>query len=378
MKKILYVVTEDWYFWSHRKMLAECTMKSGYEVIVATKPGLYAEKIASIGIEVVPIVIARTIASPVKEIRSILALIDIYKKINPDLVHHISLKPILIGSIAAWIAGVPRIINAYTGLGYIFISSSWTSVLFRKAIVPFLSMLFDRKQFYSIVQNKEDETLLENEGLIKPEKYSLIPGSGVDTKEFKYTPERYTDTPIVMFASRLLIDKGIYEFIEACKKLKIRGVCARYVVVGDVDIDNPSSISKSEIKMWDENQIVEWWGYRDDMYEVISKSNIVCLPSYREGLPKILLEAASVGRAIVTTNVPGCKDVVKSSENGILVSPKRSGALAEAINKLINSTELRITMGKNGHDRVCKIFDINKINKHTIDLYNNAFNKKQE
>ncbi len=375
MKSILYLVTEDWYFWSHRKMLAEQTLIEGYKVIVATNPGNYTDKITAIGIEVVPISMARSVANPIKEISSILQLVEINKKYKPDLVHNISLKPILLGSIGAWIAGVPRVINAYTGLGYIFISSSWSSLIFRKIITPLLSLLFKREQFYSIVQNKDDETLLMDEGLVKTGKYSLIRGAGVDTSHFKYTPEVPTDTPIVMFASRLLVDKGIREFIEACKILRTRNTGASYVVVGDVDEGNPSSINKSELNSWLEDQLVEWWGHRDDMYNVICSANVVCLPSYREGLPKTLLEAASVGRAIVTTDVPGCRDIVTNNINGLIVNAKDAISLADAMESLVCSPASRIEMGKAGRTLVENKFDVNIINRRTIDLYNLMLNK---
>jgi len=375
MKSILYLVTEDWYFWSHRKILAERTLKEGYKVIVATNPGDYTDKITAIGIEVVPITMARSVATPIKEINSILKLVEINKKYKPDLVHNISLKPILLGSIAARIAGVPRVINAYTGLGYIFISSSWSSLIFKKVVTPFLSLLFKREQFYSIVQNKDDEALLMDEGLIKTEKYSLICGAGVDTSHFKYTPEEPTDTPIVMFASRLLIDKGVREFIEACKILKARNTCANYVVVGDVDEDNPSSISKAELNGWLNDQLFEWWGHRDDMYDVICSANVVCLPSYREGLPKILLEAASVGRAIVTTDVPGCRSIVTNKINGLIVNAKDAISLADAMESLICSPASRIEMGRAGRTMVENKFNVNIINQQTIDLYASILNK---
>lgn len=375
MNNILYLVTEDWYFWSHRKILAERTLKEGYKVIVVTNPGSYADKMTAIGIEVVPITMARSIASPIKEINSVLKLIEIHKKYKPDLVHNISLKPILLGSIAAWIAGVPRVINAYTGLGYLFISSSWSSSIFKKVVTPFLSLLFKREQFYSIVQNKDDEALLMEQGLVKTEKYSLISGAGVDTSHFKYTPEEPTDTPIVMFASRLLVDKGVREFIEACKILRTRNIGANYVVVGDVDEGNPSSINKSELNSWLEDQVVEWWGHRDDMYNVICSANVVCLPSYREGLPKILLEAASVGRAIVTTDVPGCRNIVTNNINGLIVNAKDAISLADAMESLVCSPAVRIEMGKAGRTLVENKFDVNIINRKTIDLYNLMLNK---
>ncbi len=374
MKKILYLVTEDWYFWSHRRHLAEQAIKAGYKVSLVTKPGAYSEKISAMGINVFPVDIARSISSPLRELKTIYILIGIYRKVSPDLLHHVSLKSIFLGSIASLFARSPKIINAYTGLGYIFISTTWFSKLFRLFFFSMLSLLTRSNKYYSIVQNNDDAILLKDRGLIHYDRYTLIPGSGVDIEEFKYTPEQDTNIPIVMFASRLLVDKGIYDFIEACKLIKKDNVSSKFILVGSVDLQNPSSINESEVESWVEDYLVEWWGCRSDMYEVICQSNIICLPSYREGLPKVLLEAASIGRAIVATDVPGCRDCVQNGVNGFTVPPRDPVSLALAIKQLIGADETRRKMGKAGHDMIRNRYDVSTINHRTLSLYNDLVN----
>jgi hypothetical protein len=198
MKTILYLVTEDWYFWSHRRMLAKQAMEEGYNIIVVTSDGNYAKAIQEYGMTLIPFIMERSVSYPLAELRTIRQLIKVYKETRPDIVHHISLKHILIGSIAAWIVKVPRVINSYTGLGYMFIKHSWISLSFRSFVVPLLSILFKQKKFYAIVQNRDDEELLRHNGLIKEDRYTLIKGSGVDTSVFKFIPEKETDCPVLL------------------------------------------------------------------------------------------------------------------------------------------------------------------------------------
>lgn len=369
MKRILYLVTEDWYFWSHRLAVADSAKKQGYEIFVITQHGNFADKIKSRGFTLLPFIMHRSIGSVFQELGEIIKLVRIYREIKPDLINHIALKPIIYGSISAWIARVPHVINSYTGLGHIFISRALLSRIFMLLVVPFISILFKNNRFHSIVQNSDDEKELIELGLINSKSVSLVRGSGVDTSVFEFTLEPETKKPVVIFASRFLRDKGIIEFIEAVKLLKENGATARFVLVGTLDKANPTSIKEAELDNWIKQELVEWWGYRDDMDEVCRQANIVCLPSYREGLPKVLLEAASSGRAIVTTDVPGCREVVIDNVNGYLVPVKDPVRLADAIRRLLESPELRTQMGAAGRQLVEKHFDVEIINLATIELY---------
>jgi glycosyltransferase involved in cell wall biosynthesis len=369
-RKILYLVTEDWYFWSHRLALAEAAKREGHTVYIVTNQGRYAASLAVKGFILLDLKIHRSVGSPVNELSTVLKLAKLYRHIKPDLVHHIALKPIVIGSMAAWLSRVPTVVNAYTGLGYLFITNTYNSLVFKHLAVPFLTLIMRSKRYYSIVQNPDDEAMLDNLGLTRPDRTLLIKGSGVDVDTFMPNSEPDSDSPIVLFASRLLKDKGIMEFIEAVKVLRQRNNPARCVLVGDRDEANPTSISEEDLQEWIDQGIIEWWGYREDMADVFSQVHIVCLPSYREGLPKVLLEAAASGRPIVTTDVPGCREVVLDGVNGLLVPVRDHEKLADALQTLIGSPSLRVRMGSAGRARVVDNFSIHRVNQATLDLYN--------
>ncbi len=375
MKKILYLVTEDWYFWSHRLALARAVRKQGYEVFVMTRSGEYTESINAEGLILLPLAMNRSIGSLAGELITLSTIFRIYREIKPDVVHHIALKPVVLGSIAARFARVPVVVNSYTGLGFLFISDSKLSRLFRRFLLPLLSCFLKGNRVNNIVQNTTDRDLLISLGLVVSSRTTLIRGSGVDMKIFNYTQEVVTDRPIVLFASRLLRDKGISEFIDAARLLKSTGCNARFVVAGDIDPGNPTSTSHELVGQWVADGLIEWWGHRVDMPSVFSQVNIVCLPSYREGLPKVLLEAAACGRAIVTTDVPGCSDVVVDGVNGLMVPVRNPVRLAEAIRTLVDSAELRNKMGLAGRKYVEASFDVDAVNAETISLYNQLLEK---
>ena len=375
--KILYLVSEDWYFCSHRLKLAIAAREHGYAVVVATQNGEYADTIIANGFTLIPVIVYRSITSFYKELWAVFRLYKIYKNVQPDLVHHVSLKPSLTGSIAAWFAGVPHVVNAYTGLGHAFISRSLLMLFIVFAILPTIGLLLKGRRVYSIVQNNDDKEALLESGLINPARTVLIRGSGVDTSEFSVSPEPDGDKLIVLFASRLLKDKGIYEYIHAIGRLKETGVSARFVIVGDCDVGNPTSISRSELDNWMGEGLIEWWGHHKDMSRVFKQVHIVCLPSYREGLPKVLLEAAASGRPIVTTDVAGCREVVVNGLNGFLVPVKDPVALADSIRKLIDSAELRRQMGQAGRKRVEENFALDIINRNTVALYDELMGQRK-
>jgi glycosyltransferase involved in cell wall biosynthesis len=345
MKKIVYLVTEDWYFCSHRLDLAKAAKAQGYKVYVITRAGALADKIRENGFVLIPIMIPRGIASPIREL-------------------NIIIEPIMSGSIAARFAKVPRVVNTFAGLGNIFISESNFTKVIRFIFISIMRLVLHTKSVFSIVQNNDDAFILNELGVINKKRTLVIPGSGVDTKKFSLTTESIDSPVVVLFASRLLKDKGIYEFIGAARLLRQKNLQISFVLVGDRDESNPTSISEEELLAWINEGVIEWWGYRDDMEKVLAQVHLLCLPSYREGLPKILLEAASRGRAIV----------VKDGVNGLLVPVKNTLDLANAIEKLATTPALRSQMGKSGSERVKKHFNLLNINLKTIDLYNELIN----
>ena len=296
-------------------------------------------------------------------------LISIYKSEQPDIVHHVALKPVLYGAFASRVARVPMVVNAMAGLGLLFSSRSLKVRLARPVFMLFFRFLLNRKGTRVILQNPDDVDLMCDSGVLNNERITLIRGSGVDTHEFKAQPEPGGE-PVAILASRLLWDKGVAEFVNAARALKAEGVVARFALVGEGDIENPGSISKEQLQAWHDEGVIELWGKRADMQDVFAQSHIVCLPSfYGEGVPKVLIEAAACEKPIVTTDSPGCREIVRDGVNGILVPLRDSSAVAQALKKLIESPGLRKKMGKNGRELVVREFSLDKVNRETLAIY---------
>lgn len=366
--KLLYFVTEDWYFCSHRLALAIAAQKAGYEVVVVTRVNQHAELIRSHGLKLIHFELSRRSRNPFIEFGMIWRLLRVYREEQPDIVHHVALKPVLYGSIAARLTGVPAVVNALAGLGFLFISKHFQARVIRLLVESAFRLLFNDPNVRVIFQNPDDMALLTSRGVLVTKQGVLIRGSGVCTLQFNVTPEVY-GLPLVVLASRMLWDKGIAEFVEAVRQLRGQGVAARFALVGEGDPDNPASISNKQLSQWQNEGIIEWWGQRDDMPRVFAQSHIVCLPSYREGLPKVLVEAAACGRPIIATDVPGCREIVHDGENGLLVPAKDFYALANALRQLIDNPSLRIAMGKRGREIVESKFSIEHVVTQTLTLY---------
>jgi len=365
---LLFVVTEDWYFCSHRMQLAVAAKKAGYNVAVVTQETNHGDEIRQAGLRLIPIKFQRSGRNPFSDLMTMRSLIRIYRTEQPDLIHHVSLKPILYGSIAARFSGISNVINAMTGLGYVFSSEDLFARFIRFLISPFLRYIFSDRMTMIIFQNRDDLKTLEDRNLVKHEQAVIIRGSGVDTDI--YVPgEDNTDIPQVILVARMLWDKGVGEFVQAAKLLIEKGIPVRFILIGDSDSENPAAISIEQLKAWQSEKVIEWMGRRDDIPKLLQQSTIACLPSYREGLPKFLLEAASVGLPIVTADVPGCREVVINGENGYLVPPRNPEALADAIEKLLNDKALRREMGGKGRALVEREFGIEKIVEETLSLY---------
>lgn len=341
---------------------------AGYDVAVVTHVNEHGDAIRRAGIRLIPFNLSRRGMNPLSELAVLARLIVVYRKEKPDLVHHVAMKPVLYGSLAARLSGVPYVVNALAGMGYVFTSEQPMARLLRSAICSAFRGLLNSRRSRLILQNNDDRAMFIRKRFINEERIRLIRGSGVDTGIFSPTPEP-SGIPVVMLASRMLWDKGIKEFVETARQLKARGVDARFVLVGDTDPHNPSAISKKQLTAWHTEGVIEWWERRDDMPAVLAQAHIVCLPSYREGLPKVLLEAASCGRPIVTTDTPGCREVVRNGENGLLVPVRSTGELADAIQSLIENPELRQKMGVRGREIVVSEFAIEKVVSETMTVY---------
>lgn len=366
--KILFLVTEDWYFCSHRLALANEAKRNGFDVVVATRVMSHGKQIEDKGFKLVPISMVRSSKNPLKELATLLELVKIYKSERPDIVHHVAMKPVLYGAIAAWVAKVPHVINALTGMGYIFISNHWKAILLRKFVSNAFRILLNRPNSRVIVQNPDDRNFIVQSRILIPERIVLIRGSGVDTQAFSVTPVPGGVITVVL-ASRMLWDKGVGEFVEAARLIRDSGKDIRFVLVGDSDPANPAAVPTSQLEVWNRSGVIEWWGRREDMPKVFSESHIVCLPSYREGLPKVLIEAAACGRPIVATDVPGCREIVLHGKNGFLVPARNSAAIADALERLIEDPALRYKMGIKGRELALSEFSIEKVVSQTLALY---------
>ncbi len=368
--KIIFFITEDWYFWSHRLPIARAARDAGFEVQVVARVGQHKERIENEGFGLIPISLERKSRNIIKEILSFFEIIKIYRREKPDIVHHVAIKPVLYGSWAARIAGVSCVVNALAGLGFIFVAKGCKAKILRRLVVSAYSLAFSAKNTTGIFQNPEDFMLFVDAGILKKEKAVLIRGSGVDIEHFIPIPEP-EGIPTVVLASRMLWDKGVGEYVEAAKILRKCSVECRMVLVGSPDPENPASIPEKTLNDWRIEGLVECRKHTENMWEVFSQSNIVVLPSYREGLPKVLLEAASCSRAIVTTDVPGCREIVRHNENGLLVPPRDPNALADAIAKLVESPEIRKRMGARGREIVKAEFSEEIVIRQTLEVYKN-------
>lgn len=367
--KILFFVTEDWYFWSHRLPLARAAKAAGYVVTVVTRVQQYGDRIRAEGFKLIPLALRRRGSNPWQELRVIAQLVRIYRAERPDIVHHVAIKPVLYGSVAAWLAHVRATVNALAGLGYVFSSNQRKARLLRPLVKLAYHFLLNRANSRTIIQNPEDLHLLTNAAFLGPEKTVLIRGSGVDVDLFSPAPESQ-GVPIIVMACRMLWDKGVNEFVQAARLLRDAGISARFVLVGKSDTENPMAVPVSQLDEWQRQGDVEWWGHREDMHRVFALSHIACLPTfYGEGLPKVLIEAAACGRAIVATDVPGCREIVHHGENGLLVPARDPRALAEALKQLINNSSLRQRMGKRGREIAEAEFSVERVNDETLALY---------
>ncbi len=357
--RFLYVGNHAGYFLTHRLPVMQAIRDAGYEVHVAAPAEAdalekmvvanAADTIRSLGFHYHPISIKRGSIDPLGELRVMIQLYQIYKALKPDLVYHATIKPVLYGGILARVTHVPAVISAVTGLGYVFLATGLKASLLRTGVKSAYRLALGHPNMRTLFQNSDDSKVFIEQGLVKSEIVAVIKGSGVDMQNFSVTPEP-DGVPIIVLPSRMLWDKGVGEFVEATTQLKEAGIEARFVLVGDTDPDNPAAISRDQLQRWHDSGVIEWWGWCENMPKIFREAHIVCLPSYREGIPKALIEAAASGRPIVTTDVPGCREIVYDGENGLLVRVRDSQTLADAMRRLIEDRELRTQMGRRSRE----------------------------
>lgn len=357
---ILFVVNTPEFFLSHRLPLAVAARASGFTVHIASGLGPACKKIFDLGFQHHLLPISRSGHNLLFELKTILELYRLMRKIRPDLVHLITIKPVLYGGLMARLIGIRAMVAAISGLGTVFIDHEQDQFWIRRAIKWLYKVALGHQNVKVIFQNPDDREELIGMGAVLKDKTVLIKGSGISLDMYPMRPEP-KGVPVVTFAGRLLRNKGVREFIEAAKILKERRIVARFLLVGSPDPGNPTSITEKELSNWSKDGFVEILGYRNDIPNLFENSNIVVLPSYREGLPKVLIEAASCGRAVVTTNAPGCRDAIEPDLTGLLVSVRDSVGLANAIQSLIENSDRRKLMGLSGRALAEREFSIQKV-----------------
>lgn len=364
-KKILFVVNVDWFFISHRLPLALEALKRGYEVHIACGITDKKEYLESLGLIVHPLNLSRSGTGIKGEIKAFCEIYNLVKKINPNIAHFVTIKPVLYGGIASRFLSIGKKVFSISGLGFIFIKQGLKATLVRMLIKTMYKFALGGKNSHVIVQNPDDKAVVNS---IVKVPITLIRGSGVDLSQYEYKKEKYENIKVSM-ACRLLKDKGVFEYIEAAKILKQKLSNVEFELHGDIDIHNPASLTDNDIEKIKKDAFVNVYGFSSDIAKVFSDSNIVVLPSYREGLPKVLIEAAACGRAVVTTDVPGCRDAIEPNITGLLCKVKDSKSLASMIEKLIVDKNLRNSMGTAGRELAEKEFDINKVVEKHFEIY---------
>mgnify|MGYP002628055654 CR=1 FL=1 len=366
--RLLFVITEDWFFTSHFIERAVAAKQAGYEVAVATRVRLHGGQISNAGIELFPIEFSRRGLNPITEIRTAWHLRHIVQKFAPDVIHNIALKPVVVGTLGERLAGYKRIVNAPVGMGYLFSSQDRQATMLRPIFLFILRRFLNPSGSHVIIENPDDYSSLIDQKMVRPNSLTLIKGAGVDTKLFAFVPEP-AEPLVVTIVARMLRDKGVSEFVEAATLIRKSQPDTIFQLIGMPDEGNPTSFSLAQLEDWDRSGVVKWLGHQNNIAEHLTKSHIICLPSYREGLPKSLIEALACGRPVVTTDVPGCREVVSHGINGFLVKPRDSLALAEALMKLISDRLLRERMGRLGRERAEKEFSSEIIIGQTLHVY---------
>ncbi len=369
---LLYVITEDWFFWSHFRARAVSARRAGYRVTVCTRVSRYGAAIEALGLELIAFDFDRHGCNPLREWRTIGKLSAIYRRVQPDIIHQIALKPILYGGCASLFNQRVQIINAPVGMGFVFSSQQRLARLLRPLISLGLRLLLNPPHSRVVFENRDDLQAAVRKRLVRTKDAVLIPGAGVDLREFQCSipgAAKHHDAPWVIVVARMLWDKGIGEFVAAAQKLRRQGIRARFVLVGAPDPGNPAAIPGSQLDAWHHAGIIDWLGPRHDIPALLSRSRIACLPSYREGLPKALLEAMAAGLPLVTTDVPGCRELVTPNVNGLLVPPRDADRLAQALARLLADRGLCERFGKINRKLVAAHFATEHIEQATLALF---------
>lgn len=359
----------DWFFLSHRLPLAKAAIKAGYKVTLISAGSGYEHILEEHGIQFIEVPFLESSRGLLSEFKMIGRLRKLYKELSPDLIHHVTIRPVLYGSVAARLEKIPAVVHALSGLGYIYINNTVKNRILRRVFNRMFSFGFSHKNMRLILQNVDDADLITSKKLIHSDKITIIKGSGVNTDLYKPS-NNYQEPVTIAFIGRMLWDKGVQEFVDAIKIItKEKETDTDFHLFGAPYENNPMSIPEWQLKQWNESGILTYHGNVKNIHEKLHTIDIVCLPSYREGLPKALIEAASAGKPIVTTDVPGCREVVENGINGYLVPVKNSQLLADRLLELIKSPKLRKQFGEKGRQKAVIEFSEELVVEQTMDIY---------
>lgn len=371
---ILLVANTSWYLYNFRRPLARALKARGADVLLLAPRDEYSERLLSEGFAWQNLDVPRNELNFFNELQGLFRFIQTYRRERPTAAHHFTIKCVIYGMIAAILTRVPFRINAVTGLGHVFLSRSWRALLLRLPLKLAYRLLLSAGRSRVIFQNPDDRKVFVDAALVAVGRTRLIRSSGVDLSSF--TPSTQTDAPgerpvHILFASRLLREKGIGELMESIRILRAEKPALRltFWIAGDTAAGNPSSITQAEIKSWSDEGLASFLGHVDPIKELISRCDLVVLPSYREGTPRILLEACAMEKAVVTTDVPGCREVIEHEKNGLLVPVRDARALADAIARLAADSALRTRMGKAGRLKVEGEFSDLEVARQTVATY---------
>lgn len=364
------LVGQDWSFLSHRLGLAKAARDAGYDVTVIAPPGDSAQAIRDLGFRLKHVPFSRNLGTPLTDMLAIGRMAALCRELQLDVLHNFALKPALIGGLGGLLAGVPAVVSTVAGLGYMFINDSLKTRVLRQVVTSGLRATMSRRGCRMIVQNRDDQAMVAG-GVCPADKVRLVRGSGVDIVQFAPTPEP-EGVPVAVLPARMLWDKGVGELVEAARRLKAEGPPIRIALVGGPDAANPRNIDSQQLQAWHDEGIVEYWGHSSDMPSVWARAHIAVLPSYREGLPKALLEAAACGRPLITTDVPGCRELVEDNVNGLLVPVRESAGLAAALGRLARSPEERRRLGAEARRQVEAELSDTAIQSAILSVYDEA------
>ncbi|TMW71344.1 glycosyltransferase family 4 protein [Thauera sp. UPWRP] len=360
----------EWYLYNFRRSLAVALRDAGYEVLLVSPPGPYGEKLRALGFRWIPAPMERRSLNPLRELALVKWLHRLVRDEQVDVVHGFTIKCAVYGSLAARLAGVPARVNAVAGMGYVFTSDDLKARLLRPVVRTLMRLALDGRGARLILQNPDDVALFERARLVDSERVRLIPGSGVDCRRFgpdagRGEGERFR----VLLAARLLWDKGLAEYVDAARELRAEGRDIEFLLAGDPDPGNPAAVPEATVRGWVDEGVVRWLGHVDDMPALFRSVDAVVLPSYREGLPKGLIEAGASGLPLVTTDVPGCREVVSDGEDGLLVPVKSAQALAAAVARLHDDPALCARLGAAARAKALAQFDERIVIDRTVAVY---------